>query len=395
MINFFLNSKIKYLFVVISIAFANFLFTYKYVNRLANDTVTTISVVVSCLLPFLIFVAYFLSIKNKPPVIYALFNSSKLKWYLTGGLFLFSILFFIIHPQNLLKIDRFEMIQLFWDNAFSKLCPYCPRSEGTNIPSPFPFYFFLALPFYLIHEVGFLSLSGVTAFIIVLTTRKYISNELKNTVLLLLLTCPAVVYEIFCRSTNFLNSVLILFFALYIKQLHLNSGIKIFTTGILAGCILSTRSISFLFIFLIFLYRWRDSLFSRQFVLLAATTIVTFFVTFIPVILICKDKFITYSPFTVQASLAPISVMLVVAILSTIATLFTKDFFVWCLISGFACFFLFIGHCLQFGGGNYINAIVTSNVDISYISFSIPFFLFGLCGIESKSLCCSNRAGEL
>jgi hypothetical protein len=393
MINFLLHSKPKHLLVVLSIAFANFLFTYKYVNRLGNDTATTISVVVSCLAPFLIFGIYFLSIKNKPPIIYRLFNSSKLKWYLIGGLSSFSILFFIIHPQNLLRIDRFEMIQLFWDNAFSKVCPYCPRSEGTNIPSPFPFYFFLALPFYLIHEVGVLSLSGVIAFIIVLTTRKYISNELKNMILLLLLTCPAVIYEIGCRSTNFLNSVLVLCLVLYIKELHLNSGIKIFTTGILAGCVMSTRSISFLFLFLIFLYRWRKSLFSGQFILLAVTTVMTFFVTFIPLILICKDKFITFNPFTVQTSLAPFPVMFAVAILSTIAILFTKDFFTWCLISGFACFFLFIGHCFQFGGGNYIHAIVTSNIDISYISFSLPFFLYSLCGIESK-VCFPILTGE-
>jgi hypothetical protein len=57
------------------------------------------------------------------------------------------IVFFII-PQESLRVDRYEMIKLFWDNTFSGINPYTPR-EHTNIPGPFPCYFILALPFYL------------------------------------------------------------------------------------------------------------------------------------------------------------------------------------------------------------------------------------------------------
>ena len=72
------------------------------------------------------------------------------------------IVFFII-PQESLRVDRYEMIKLFWDNTFSCINPYTPR-EHTNIPGPFPCYFILALPFYLLKEIGLLSLAGFLLF---------------------------------------------------------------------------------------------------------------------------------------------------------------------------------------------------------------------------------------
>ena len=46
------------------------------------------------------------------------------------------IVFFII-PQESLRVDRYEMIKIFWDNVFSGINPYTPR-ENSNIPGPFP-----------------------------------------------------------------------------------------------------------------------------------------------------------------------------------------------------------------------------------------------------------------
>ena len=112
-------------------------------------------------------------------------------------------------PTSHLRVDRFDMIALFWENLARGIDPYTPRLAGlsNNIPSQFPSYFLLALPFHLIGEVGWIPLLSIVAMAVLLLRR---GGNLGPVTAALLLS-PALWWETVCRSTIFANAVLCLF----------------------------------------------------------------------------------------------------------------------------------------------------------------------------------------
>ena len=356
----------------------NLLFSFKYLNRLENKSIMIVGMVLCFALPILFYILYVYTKKVDNIKIKTILYSRYLSWIFLLGLILFTIFFFVHYPQNLLKIDRFEMINLFWDNIFTNKCPYCPRTEGTNIPGPFPFYFYIFFPFYLINEVGYLSLLGVIVFILLLNHNRSVLKGISNTIILILLSCPAVIYEITCRSTIFLNSVLILCLFLLIKNYNLKNWQNIFIVSCATGLVLSTRSLSFLFVFLALIFIYKKNILHRNVIITGLLSAIVFISTFIPIILLCKKQFITTNPFTVQSSLVPTYYILIIAVFSSFITFFIKNLLTFCWYVGICCVALFIGHLYMYGNAGLVEAIVNSSVDISYISFSIPFLLYGM-----------------
>lgn len=370
-------SKYQHIITIVLISLINFLFSFKYISR-TNDFMVTISgILILSIIPVIFLLVY--NDKQKiPEKIMLIFSSRYLVWYLISILTIFSIVFFTIYPQNLLNLDRYEMINLFWDNLFSKKCPYCPRNEGTNIPGPFPFYFVIAFPFYLINEIGFLSLAGVIAFILLTRLSKNRSLLDSNLIILILLSSPAVIYEILGRSTIFLNSVLILYLLLFVQKIKLENMKIIIVTGLFTGLILSTRSFASLFILLIFVYKYKMSFINRKTVITGLFAIMALAMTFIPVIALCKDDFISYNPVTVQFTLVPVSYAVVVCIAALAGVLFVKRFSTFCWFTGLVCILLFVGHMYYWNKSGLIDAIVNNSIDVAYVSMAIPFLLYSL-----------------
>ncbi|HLV31703.1 MAG TPA: hypothetical protein VKY57_09065 [Chitinispirillaceae bacterium] len=372
-----MNSKYRQIVTIILISLINFLFSFKYISRTGKFSITVFGILIFTIIPVMILLVYNNNQKI-PEKIKSLLNSRYLVWYLISILTIFSVAFFIIYPQNRLNLDRYEMINLFWDNLFSKKCPYCPRSEVTNIPGPFPFYFVVAFPFYLINEIGFLSLAGVIAFILITRFSKTRSVLDSNFIILILLSSPAVIYEILGRSTIFLNSVLILYLLLFVQKIRLENMKIIIVTGLFTGLILSTRSFASLFILLIFVYKYKMGFINRKTVITGLFAMVALAMTFIPVVALCKDDFISYNPVTVQFTLVPVSYAAAVCIAALAGVLFVNRFSTFCWFTGLVCILLFVGHMYYWNKRGLIDAIVNNSIDVAYVSMAIPFLLYSL-----------------
>src|SRR5690606_4490533 len=108
-------------------------------------------------------------------------------YYLDIGLLSsFFIVSFIVCYNLLVEkliVDRWSVITSFCYAHFANIYPYFAKSNVGNPPGPMPFYFLLALPFYSIGELGFLSLIGVLLFFFLL---KYFKIEFQRRILILL-----------------------------------------------------------------------------------------------------------------------------------------------------------------------------------------------------------------
>jgi len=113
----------------------------KYTERLFQHSIL-ISLVISAVY---IIILYFLQINTFQNRQNILFLSLILTAY-----FIFSIFLFRLIPQETLNVDRFSVITSFWDSYFNWEYVYFAKSFHGNLPGPMPFYFILALPFYLV-----------------------------------------------------------------------------------------------------------------------------------------------------------------------------------------------------------------------------------------------------
>jgi hypothetical protein len=361
----------------------NILFSIKYGSRLTASPVLVAGMIVANFLPVAL---YIISVYSKVAFINNVFQSTFTTWLLPFAFITLStISFFAVH-QTGLHVDRHEMIRLFWDNAFSGHCPYCPRSAGTNIPGPFPFYFFAALPFYLIGEFGFFSLFGILLFTGALMFDKTLSIKSRNLLLMLLVLSPAVWWEMACRSTIFLNSAMLLAGMVVFDKKYSDRLAQTVWFGLLFGLLLSTRSIAFLFIAQVVVYKLKFRLFSVNGLVLATCAAIAFTGTFIPVIALCKGTFLTYNPFIVQSSLAPPVFYGAIALFSLWVVSRCADFYTFCIVSGVVCFLIVAGYfiktCFEVG---LTTAYFGSIMDISYALLALPFLLYGLGRSETEN----------
>ena len=139
--------------------FINFAFLVKYLSR-----VTSHYILFS--LPIIAFYYTFWSYRIQFRTIF-----KKLK-YLNIILIVFFILaskfIFMKIPYESLNVDRWSVITSFWDNFFRNDYVYFAKSNVGNPPGPMPFYFILALPFYLIRELGYFLYSRNRSFFVVI-----------------------------------------------------------------------------------------------------------------------------------------------------------------------------------------------------------------------------------
>ena len=73
-----------------------------------------------------------------------IFISNSVWLYLFGGITIFSIVIFQIIPVQNIRVDRWEMIQIFWDAVHQGIYPYAVHSPEGNYPGPMPIYFLLS-----------------------------------------------------------------------------------------------------------------------------------------------------------------------------------------------------------------------------------------------------------
>lgn len=304
------------------------------------------------------------------------------------GFVLVSFLMWKKFPVETLNVDRWSVISSFWDSYFRGEYAYFAKSNVGNPPGPMPFYFLLALPFYLFGELGVLAVMGVLLMYGLLLLLR-VQKEIRMLILLLMISSGFTIWEVISRSNIFLNTVLVLASLLYIlgrKEFNLRS---VLISGIMVGLLVSTRNVFVISYMICFLFLWRTGVIKfKQLVLLGGIGLIVFGLTFIPIVYGHWDDFERMNPFIVQSTfLIPFEYTLFFAGLAVTASFlckFRNDVYFYNALVLFVSILIYMLYHIYNSG--FYDAFTGSTVDISYFIFCIPFALWMLTVENTKSL---------
>lgn len=349
----------------------NFLFAFKYSSRVSSYSFL-ISIGIAAL--------YFAIWKYKKKIAFLMSYYKHLNSILIIMFVVISIFAFQKISVLSLNVDRWSVITSFWDNYFKGEYVYFAKSNVGNPPGPMPFYFILALPFYLIGEVGYISLLGLILFYWIIKRNNF-SKEIQSIILLLLISSLFFLWEVIARSNIFFNGVLVLLVLielLKIKEFTIKKSVFI---GLLIGLVLSTRNVFATVFIIAFIYLIKNKvIFIKNFIIVGVVSTVTFILTFVPFIWNHIPEFKVMNPFLIQSSaLMPFKLTLPFIILAFIFGLFCKSLKDIYYYSSTLLFLTIVGY--------FIYHIITegfeftffeNGADISYFIFCLPFCLFFL-----------------
>lgn len=343
----------------------NALFYFKYLSRVS---LATGFVAVGGYLAFLY-------------LLYSLYRKRKLifpDWAWIGFMGVFMVCSgLVLHfiPKESLNVDRWEMIQLFWDTASEGFYPYGVHSPGGNYPGPMPFYFLLAYPFYKIGEIGWMTVAGLW-ITLGYFNRKLDRNRL-GLLMVLLVSSLAMYWEIFARSTIFINSLLFAIYFFNLKDLPRRSGFAFYGWALLGGILFSTRTVFALPLIIWGLYVcFRKEIGIVRLTRWGVCFIAAFAITFLPFYCMDPHTFMRLNPFITQGDvLLPFSFVLGFLGLAFVFPFFCKKYpDIW-FYSGLLLFMTITGHVIYGLFDNGMESFFTNGADISYYLFCFPFLL--------------------
>jgi len=300
-------------------------------------------------------------------------NFSVVLLFFLGSVFVFSKV-----PQESLMVDRWSVISSFWDNYFSDEYVYLATSHRGNYPGPMPFYYILALPFYLLGELGYFSLLGIIVFLSLL---KFDKISVSNQTIAVILLCSSIffLWEVISRSNVFLNGSLVLFSIIFLlKSIDKKTSYFVVCNGILIGLMLSTRNVFVIPYIITFLYILKYKTISiKEVFYIGIITILTFVSTFIPFIYNHIEEFKIMNPFIIQSDyLMPQYLTVICVIVSSLFVFLVKSKEDVYFYSGIALFMTisiyFVYHLIHSG---FTESFFNSRVDISYFILSMPFLM--------------------
>jgi len=298
-----------------------------------------------------------------------------------GGLIIASSFVFQRLPQDSINVDRWSVIVSFWDSFFRGEYVYFAKSHLGNLPGPMPVYFIIALPFYLIGEIGYLTLLGPVAFLAVLRYEKW-DVGVQNASLVLILGSTFFAWEVAARSALFLNSSLVLFAIVYFLENAAKKGNRgLFISALLIGLCMSTRNVYVIPFLVAMLFALRRRLISTlEFLIIGIAAFAVFAATFIPFVVGHFDEFLVMNPFIIQGTqLIPFSYVLIFVAAGFVAGVLAKSSSDVYFYSGLILFATVVSHFYyKFVSGEAgINELLLANVaDISYFVLSAPFLLY-------------------
>jgi hypothetical protein len=345
-------------------SFINFVFVYKYSFR-----VTSYPFAIACtyfcfvvLLPFLFFKQ---NVVRHFKAIYVL---------LAGYCLVIACSYFFNKPIDS-NVDRWSVITSFWDAFFQGQFPYLAKSHMGNPPGPFPFYFVLALPFYLLNEIGFYSMTGLGLMLFFIYNQKWTETK-KSFVICMALASPAFFWEFYSRSTIVVNVMLLLMYITWVPGLDRDKKWNVFFIGTLGGFLLSTRGLAIIPLTFCYAFVFLKKPNPTQLFILGCSFVGTFVLTLLPFVLWDFELFLQYNPMTLQSDYLP-KWFLVLVILASVALgivintprtlLFAISVTLFVAIS-----FSSVGRVIQYG---FQDAFHGSIMDISYLIFVLPFLV--------------------
>jgi hypothetical protein len=364
---------------LILILIINIIFLIKYVERVTNYYIT-ISLIIS-IGYYLIY--HFRNILNTKVNFKRILFFVLIFCYIILSLFLFDLI-----PQSTLNVDRYSVINSFWDSFLNSDYAYAAKSHQGNFPGPMPFYFLLAFPFYLTGELGYFSLFGLIIFAVLLKYSKVnINNQITG---ILLITLSAFyLWETISRSNIFLNSSLILLSILFfINSLNMNRKKHIMIHGIIIGLLLSTRNVLILPYIVLFIYLLKNKIYNLiDFLKISVIILITFTITFLPFVINHFQSFLEINPFIIQSSILMPSWLSFVCIIMTSISFFLikqkDEIFFFSGIFLFLTILIYFFYLILIHG--FQNTLFGSIADISYFILCVPFLLYFLLNENRKN----------
>jgi hypothetical protein len=354
-------------------AIINFLFCYKYSSRLIPGSlwISVFYFFVMVLAPFL-FKGFFEKISLK--VLYTV-----IVLYAAATI----ISFLLIVPLKI-QVDRWSVITSFWDCFFSGKFPYSAVSHHGNAPGPFPVYFLFALPFYLLGEIGFYSLSGFLLLERIIFVQY---KETRDRVLgsILLMASTAVLWELLCRSTVLINGVIIALYLQWIVKKEFVRTMDFVWAGAVGGLLLATRGLAVIPMATAYAFVFLKNPQWKNLVVFAVTFLLCFAATLFPFVLWDYDLFMAQGPFALQAGLtkSPFATLFIVT------ASFSWGFFLKNTVDLFRviAFMIFLAVSTSFAFNisefGWEVAFRESRMDISYYLFAFPFLLMSMIRVKN------------
>jgi hypothetical protein len=352
----------------------NMLFVVKYTSRIGGCYALVLSGAYACFC-----IALFLCSVRLPEKLFR-----RQQAFLIAGafvLFFLAALWFI--KVDTIMNDRWSVIQAFFDDLFQGKYPYLAKSNQDNQPGPFPFYFVLTFPFYLVKEIGLLTLAVFIAYFLFLN-KQSAENRALLLQTVLLVTSPAIVYEIVVRSTIFVNMVLVVLYVYWLeKQVLSGERKRILVPGIVGGFLLSTRAITAIPVVCYLSYsllRRKDTL---TFVKISALMAAGFCLTFAPLLYWGRESFLQNNPIFLQSSFSPIPVTIAFVALSFAGGLFLKSFGNYLRFCGIVLFLIVaVSTVWSAASVGWHRGFYDSKFNISYFIFCLPFLIASLQGFS-------------
>jgi hypothetical protein len=362
--------KLKIGISFVFLIFVNFIFYYKYGIRVSPATVYFIPFF---LVYYLLLFLFFFQLR---------FSSKVFRFFLyllTGFLVIGSV--FIFKKVNVysLHVDRWSVISSFWNSYFNHRYVYYARSFMHSYPGPMPFYFILALPAYLIGEIGILTL---VAFIVFLLLLGYSGIDEKWILFagIFLVSSPFFIWELVTRSTNFFNTVLILFYLVWWQKSDHGNTRYFIISAFAGGLLLSTRSVFILPYAIFMLYELKSRRMTiKKLIITGIIMLVAIIISFLPFVINHLHDFLAMNPFLIESSFLPFAYTICFILFSISVGLFCRNFLdviFSCAIVLFITILIYSFYNIEKYGLH--TAYLRSKIDISYFIFSAPFLIYYL-----------------
>jgi hypothetical protein len=282
----------------------------------------------------------------------------------------------VIDPMTI-QVDRWSAIHNFIQTLFQGKYPYLAQTHLGGYGSPFPFWQFLHIPFYLLGDVGL----GMLFMIVLLSiSLKLIMKSYNNALiyLILLIASPAFWYEVLVRSDLLYNFLLCFLVIAFIHRKNITINNNTFLLGILCGLILSSR-LSVIIPFAIYLFPdfWHSGLKKQVKFLLIG--LFSFILTFTPLLIWDFNSliFFKFNPFILQSRQGSIfEVIVLISLIIFFAFRWKSDFTKQFYYTGIVIVsFVLITFLHRMISDNFTNGLFSSSYDLTYFNMALPFII--------------------
>lgn len=307
---------------------------------------------------------------------------AKIGVYVGVGCLIICILatLYFIDPYTI-NVDRWSATTFFLDGLFHGKYPYGIHthvSEG-NYPSPFPFWHYLHIPFWLLGDVGFELIFFLLLSIYALQcyTKSY---KATLSFLLLLLLSPSYWWEIVTRSDGLSNALLIISVILLVEHYHITINDHFWLVAVIVGCLAATRLSAWIPLALYLFYPYIKSNW-KIWVGLPLVVFGILFLFFTPYIFWDTTTWVFFSrnPFMSQTSPGNIWILFCMVLIAIIIATRKKSIYDYMQTTGLFLFAFMLTTDLGVLYHSPTATILDNVCDISYFTLSLPYCICSLC----------------